>query len=224
MHPAIPAAVLAALLAATPAAAQEVKLAPVDEAATDASWTGFRARLLNALAKRDRKFVLGIIDRNVRNSFAAPSGVAEFRRQWDLEAADSPLWRELLSALQLGSVYVKQEKGPVRVCAPYVLPRWPDSVDPFTHGAVLVKDAFVKAEPSYASETLATLSHDIVGVTDWDVPDAAPEAKQRWVKVRLGDAPGYLPEEHVRSPIEHTACFVRTSSGWRLVSLLAGED
>ncbi|MBI2509529.1 MAG: hypothetical protein HYV99_06075, partial [Betaproteobacteria bacterium] len=43
-------------LAPIAAGAQEIKLAPVDEGAQDASWTGFRNRLLSALDKRDRKF------------------------------------------------------------------------------------------------------------------------------------------------------------------------
>ncbi len=215
---------LGMLLGAGAAGAQEARLAPVDEAAKDASWVGFRTRLLNALAKRDLKFVLSMLDRNVRNSFDQPNGIPAFRKQWDIDAADSALWRELSSLLFLGSAYVKSEKGPMRVCAPYVLPKWPDTVDPFGSGAILVKEALVKAGPSAAAETLATLSYDIVGVADWDVADSTPGTPQRWVKVKLKGGDGYLPEEHIRSPIEHTACFVRTQAGWRMVSLLAGED
>lgn len=211
-------------LPAAPAAAQVAKLPPVDEAAKDASWVAFRARLLKALAARDAKFLLSVLDRNVRNSFDAPEGVAEFRRQWDLDAEDSPLWRELSAALFLGSAYVKSEKGPMRVCAPYVLPRWPDSVDPAGYGAILIKDALVKSEPAAQSRTVITLSHDIVGVADWDVADANPDTKQRWVKLRLKAGDGYVPEEHIRSPIEHTACFVRSQNGWRLTALVAGAE
>ena len=44
------------LVAALTAAAQEVKLFPVDEGASDPSWARFKARLLDALEKRDQKF------------------------------------------------------------------------------------------------------------------------------------------------------------------------
>ena len=74
---------LLALLCAAPGAAdaQQHKLAPVDEAGKDASWLSFRNRLLGALEKRDRKFVLSVLDRNVRNGSDAPRGAAEFQKQ-----------------------------------------------------------------------------------------------------------------------------------------------
>jgi hypothetical protein len=212
-----------AVLLALPAAAQHHRFEPVDEAAKDASWTAFRARLLKALQARDRKFVLDIVDRNVRNSFGQENGLAEFRRQWEPDAADSPLWPKLSSALFLGSAYVAQHKGPVRVCAPYVLPKWPVEIDPHGHGAITVRETLLKAAPDATSPTLQTLSHEIVAVLDWEVADRDPGVRQRWVKVRARAGEGYVAEEHVRSPLEHTACFARGAGGWRLVALVAGE-
>ena len=46
--------------------AQERKLEPVDEARRDLSWAMFKNQLLDAVVRRDRKFVLSILDRNVR--------------------------------------------------------------------------------------------------------------------------------------------------------------
>lgn len=212
------------LCAATvvPAHAQVMKLPPVDEAAKDASWVHFKNRLLQALDRRDRKFVLGILDRNIRNSFDGPRGVAEFRRLWDFDAEDTPLWRELASALFLGGAYKKREKGAGEFCAPYVLPRWPENVDPHNHGAIITKEVLVKTGPSTSAPTLKTLDYDIVAVTDWEVADEAAEAKQRWVKIRIREGEGFVPEEQIRSPIEHTACFVKTANGWRMTALGAG--
>ena len=48
---------LLALLSGGMALAQPVKVVPVDEAAGDATWTRFRARLIESLLKRDQKFV-----------------------------------------------------------------------------------------------------------------------------------------------------------------------
>jgi hypothetical protein len=43
--------------------------------------------------------------------------------------------------------------------------------------------------------------------------------------IRLRDgSPGYVPEEHIRSPIEQLACFRRTEAGWRLTSFLAAGE
>ena len=59
---------LALALLVQTSAAQDAKLPPVDEGATDAVWPRFKARLLDALERRDRQFVLGILDRNIRNT------------------------------------------------------------------------------------------------------------------------------------------------------------
>lgn len=215
-------AILVVAVLAEPLRSQERKLEPVDEAAKDASWVSFRNRLLTALEKRDKKFVLGILDRNIRNSLDAPRGVAEFRKQWDFDAEDSPLWRELPAALFPGAAYVKREKGPRELCSPYVLARWPEDIDPFVHGAIITKEVLVKAEPSSDSRTLQALSYDLVAVADWDVADKTADVKQRWVKVKVKSGEGYVPEEQIRSPIEHSACFVKTESGWRMTGLAPG--
>jgi hypothetical protein len=221
------AVVLALALAAAPPAAfgQERRIEPVDEAGKDASWTGFRRRLMEALEKRDRKYVLGIITQNVRNGSDAPHGIAEFRKQWELDAEDSLFWKELRSALELGSAWLARPKQRRELCAPYVLAKWPEDVDPTENGVLVAREVLVKSEPSSRSTTLATLSYQIVPVPDWEVDDRDLGTRQKWVKIRIKDRDGYVPEEQARSPIEHAACFVKTENGWRLTVFgPAGRD
>jgi hypothetical protein len=198
--------------------AQERKLEPVDEATRDLSWALFKNRLLDAVMKRDRKFVLSILDRNVRVGVDGVRGIAEFSKQWHLDAEDSPLWRDLPSALFLGAAYLKREDRPRELCAPYLLARWPRNMDPHAYGVIISKDALVKAAPSIGSPTLATLSYDIVSVADWEVADQAPDYPQKWTRIRLKTGEGYVPEEQIRSPIEQVACFVKTENGWRMTA------
>jgi hypothetical protein len=202
---------------AQPLRAQERKLESVDEASRDMSWAIFRAKLLTAIEKRDRKFVLGVLDPKVRNGSDAPRGIAEFRRQWEVDSDDGVFWRELPSALSVGSAWFERPNKQRELCAPYVLTKWPRDMDPSVYGVISAKEAWVKAEPSWESGTIAKLSYHIVRVTDWEVADLDPKFGQKWVKIRLlKEGTGFVPEEHVRSPIEHTACFVRTGNGWRL--------
>lgn len=214
------AAVLAA--AVSGAAAQEVKLPPVDEGVNDLSWTVFKARLLDALAKRDQKYVLGIVDARIRNTLGK-DGSTEFRRLWQPQAADSPLWVELPKLLFLGGVFVKRDKGASEFCAPYVHFKWPDNAPASASGAILAADSLMKAKPSAAAETLQTLSHDLVKVLDWEVADDDKENKQLWVRIETGAGAGYVPEEQIRSPLEHRACFARSGTGWRMTGLEVGE-
>ena len=201
-----------------PLRSQERKLEPVDEATKDMSWAHFKNRLLDAVMKRDRKFVLGILDRNIRIGVDGVRGVDEFRKQWFLDADDSPLWRDLPSALFLGAAYMKRERGPRELCAPYLLAQWPRSLDPHAYGAIISRDALVKAAPSSDSPTLASLSYDIVPVADWEVADKATDFPQKWTRIKLKTGEGYVPEEQIRSPIEQVACFVKTENGWRMTA------
>ena len=210
--------VFAALLVvslALPAAAQERKLPLVDEGASDVSWLRFKKRVSDAIASRDKQFLLSILDRNVRNQSEKTRGIAEFRKQWELDTADTPVWRELQTALQLGSAYVKRDKGPRELCAPYVLGKGPPDMHPFDHAVVISRDSTVQAEPTTSSAALGRLSYDIVEVDDWEIDDRK-DPKQKWVKVRHGKRTGYVLEEHVRSPVEHAACFVKAGNAWRM--------
>ena len=201
-----------------PLRSQERKLEPVDEAMRDLSWAKFKNLLLDAVVRRDRKFVLGVLDRNVRIGVDGVRGVTEFRKQWHLDADDSPLWRDLPSALFLGAAYMKRERGPRELCAPYLLAQWPRTMDPHAYGAIIARDALVKAAPSSDSPTLATLSYDIVAVADWEVADKTPDFPQKWTRIKLKTGEGYVPEEQIRSPIEQVACFIKTENGWRMTA------
>lgn len=222
------------LAAALPAPAQDgpaaasrqpvTHLLPVDEAGQDPSWIAFRNRLLRALENRDRSFLLSVVDTNIRNSLDAPRGVDTFRKIWNIDGSDSTLWRELRGALFLGSAWHKPEKGPRELCAPYVPIVWPTHLDPFDYGAIIAKEVLVKAEPAHDAETLATLSYDLVVVRDWELPDKSPQSPQKWVRMRMGDRDGFVPEEQIRSPIEHRACFIRTDAGWRMVAFVVGLE
>lgn len=212
--------VAAMLIVATlsPAHAQERKLALVDEGSSDVSWLRFKKQLMGAIEKRDRQFILSILDKNVRNQDERARGVANFRKQWELDTEDSPLWKELAIALQLGAAYIKRDGGQRELCAPYLLGRWPDDIEPFKHGVVISRDAPVQSEASASSPTIGALSYDIVAVSDWEMDDKTPGAKQKWVKIRYRGRDGYIPEEQIRSPIEQAACFVKTGNAWRMTA------
>lgn len=209
------------LMACGVAAAESVRLQPADDAAADPSWSRFRARLIEALLRRDQKFIGEIVDRNVRN-ISGINGVAEFRKLWEPGSADSPLWDELPRLLFLGSAAVKQGKAS-EACAPYVYYKWPADAPNDANAAVIAREALVKARPSVAAPSLQTLSYDLINVTDWEVADEAKDGKQVWVALRMASVTGYLPQEQVRSPLEYHACFAKRDGAWRLTGLEVGE-
>jgi hypothetical protein len=203
------------------------KMLPVDEGAADSSWVQFRSTLLELLQRGDRRALGNIIDPNILNPLEAPRGIATFRKLWDIDGKDTRLVDDLRAALQQGSAWYQPKKSPRLLCAPYVPIKWPlNDVDPYNSGAIMVKEALVKSEPSHASATLGTLSYDIIRVRDWEVGDKDEQLQQRWVKIRRADSgrDGYVPAEHIRSAIEYRACFAKTSAGWRLAEYVIGIE
>lgn len=204
------------------------KLLPTDEGNADATWVNFRAWLLESLQRGDRRALTGIVAPNVLNALETPLGVAEFRRTWDIDgdSKDNRLLRDLSSMLQMGSAWYQPVKSARLLCVPYVPIKWPlDDVDPYDNGAIVVKEALVKDAPSHDAKTLGSLSYDIVGVRDWEVADSDKQMRQRWVKISYeGKLDGYVPVEHMRSAIEHRACFAKTGAGWRLMEYVLGIE
>ncbi len=217
---AVVATVLIAVVAG--AAAQHIKLLPVDEAASDASWLRFKARLLDALVRRDQKFVISIVVGKIRN-ISDTDGIAEFRKLWELNSANSPIWVELPKILFLGGAYVKRDKGVTEFCGPYVHYKWPDDAPANATGAIIAREVLVKTAPSADAGTLQTLSHDLVNVIDWEVADDSKDNRQPWVKIQTKAGVGFVPDEQIRSPLEYRACFVKSGASWRMTGLEVGE-
>ena len=200
----------------------EAKLPLVDEGAGDATWSRFRARLLEALAKRDGKYVLAVVDPQIRNT-TGKRGSAEFRKLWEPQSETSVLWVELPKVLYLGSKLVRNKGRAPETCAPYVYYTWPEQSNPDNSGAITAREALVKTRPATDSPTLRMLAYEVVTVLDWEVADEDSEARQKWVKVKTAGSEGYVPEEQIRSPLEYRACFVKGESGWRMTALEVGE-
>ena len=95
-----------ALLLPLPAPAQQPPVVlPVDEAAQRPAFFAFRARLQQALARRDAQAILDAVHPHVRTSFGDGGGLEDFRRQWRPDAPDSPLWSTLGTVLALGGSF-----------------------------------------------------------------------------------------------------------------------
>lgn len=220
------AAFTAALVVGAPASAQVERLPPPAEAAAaEPAWQQFQKRLASAVETRDLRFLLSVVDPKIRNSFDKPDGAKAFVEQWELEPAkarDSPVWRELRAMLRFAPAAVESAGGERLLCLPYVPVRWPPTVDPFLFGAVVVADAPVFDRPSALGTIVRSLSYDIVGVEDWELPDENAKLTQRWVQVVLKDRTGFVAAEHMRSPIEARACFTRRGAAWRMVSFTVG--
>ena len=203
------------------------KLLPTDDGASDPSWVSFRSALLSSLQRREFNTLLPLIHPKIINGLETPVGLVEFKKQWGSDSQSERLLHDLSAALQLGSVWYDSSfaKGSRLLCAPYVPLRWPlEAIDPYDNGAIIVKEALIKSAPSHTSQTLGSLSYDIVNVPDWEVEDNQKGLQQHWVKIRHQGIEGFVPDQHIRSPIEYRACFTKTPAGWRLAQYVLGIE
>jgi hypothetical protein len=203
-------ALLLALLAASAAGAE--RLPPVDESASDASFEAFKAQLQGALQRKDVRGLLNAVDPQVRVSFGDDNGISAFRRQWRLERPNqSPIWEELGTVLRLGVTRDENE-----FIAPYVFTRFPQTLDAFTHAAVVKPQATLRASAAETSPKVAVL--------DYDVVELLGARRRGWVEVRtLGGKQGWVQEGDIRSPINYRAFFEKKGGQWKLTAFLIGD-
>jgi hypothetical protein len=199
-----------------PAMAQVGKLYPVDEGPKDPSFQAFRVKLIEAAKNRDAKFVLSILDQKITNSFAGDGGVKEFREMWEPGNPNSELWGVLVKILSMGGSFSKNE-----FCAPYVFSKFPE-LDPFEHSAIIGEQVRVREQPDLTSLVIASLSHDIVTITDPFEP--IKKDGRSWIAIKLSNGKtGFVSEQFIRSPIDYRACFTKKNGKWRMITLVAGD-
>jgi len=208
---------IALVFISCPAAAQVGKLYPVDEGPKDPSFQEFRGKLIEAAKNRDAKFVLSILDSNIQNGFDGVGGVKAFKEKWKPDNPDSELWGVLIEILSMGGSFTKYE-----FCAPYVFTKFPE-LDPFEHSAIIGEQVRVREQPGLTSPIIASLSYDIVAITDPPITPINMDGHS-WIAIKLSNGKtGFVSEQFIRSPIDYRACFTKKGGRWRMVSLVAGD-
>lgn len=195
------------------------KLLPVDQA--DASFRAFRDSTLIALARKDTTFLYGILSPDIRTSFGADGGIADFRRMWAMDDPDTRVWSDLARVLRMGGAFAPDST----FMAPYVYAVWPDSLDAFEFVAVTSPRAIVRSAPDNHAGTIGIASYSILGLAEWrGMPETAAEPDTSWAGVVLPDGrTGWLKAEDVHSPVGWRAIFTRSDGRWRMDAFVAGD-
>jgi hypothetical protein len=210
------------LLAVAPAASYEPAPVPaVDESYKDPALQSLRNRLLDALVRRDVDGILAIAAPNIMLSFGGAGGHADLRR-W-LEADDGQYWSELEYALRMGGRFLGKDEfwAPFVFLAPELNN---EAFDPFATYVVTGRDVLVRAQPSRASESLGTLSHEVV-VARW-LEDGSQFSKDgAWLAVELPNdrGPGWIASRYVYSAVGYRLGFYREDGRWTWTVAIAGD-
>ena len=204
--------------------AQEQRLLPVDEASKDASFKLFRDKLIGAVRKRDSKYVLSVVDPNIKNGFGGDDGIANFKKQWKITSPKSELWDELLFVLTHGGAFQMEGKNKI-FSAPYIFSNFPKNFDAFEYSAITDKNVKLHATPFSSAPVIANLDYSIVKV-DYEnsIKDKSREGKYTWLKVStLGGKKGFVQGKFVRSFVDYRAAFEKKRGQWKIIYFLAGD-
>jgi hypothetical protein len=188
----------------------------VDEASKDATFEAFRKSFIEAVQRRDAKFVLDSSMPDV----AADLGMLARPRSTNVGGNDHHLWKELETLLQLGGSFTSRRiEGRVEFCAPYVYSAYPtgpafDQAFPMLPWGILERDVPAYAKPDASSIVLMRLSYDLVEITGNQAPAETPI---RWREIRLPSGQdAWVDAEKIRSPHDYNACFDNPYGVWKM--------
>lgn len=200
---------------------QERYVLPVDEGKKDASFAAFRQKLIEAVKKQDVKFILNIIDRNIKNSFGGSGGIEEFKESWKIDDPKSEFWNEMQAVVSNGGVFSNK----YTFAAPYSFEKFPEDLDAFEHQVIFGSNINLRSKPESSSKLIAQLSYNVVKVDyEKSVKDKTDEEKYLWLRVEtLGGKKGFVSAKYVRSPIDYRAIFERKNGRWKMTAFIAGD-
>jgi hypothetical protein len=201
----------------------------MDNAEQNPDFKKFRDRLIDAVKKKDVRFLLEHTDDNIRIGFGDPDiGIKNFVEAWKLNKSPekSKIWHELGEVLRLGGAFDDDEK--TSFVAPIFFAKWPSIFDAFEYYAINGEKVNVRSEPNSKSNIVTKLNYDIIKATNLYDPDAVKETingeTYQWVEIHtLYGVHGYVFGKYVRSPIDYRAIFKKESGVWKMIAFVIGD-
>lgn len=188
-------------------AARFVYILP-DDGGKDATFVAFRARLIEAVQKRDRAFIESILHPNVLTGLGGGTGKKNFLAQYSLKPED-PFWKKLERVLAHGAQFDKEEKA---FNAPAL--SFADSHDDLPQGIVWNKAAEIHKAPEDGSPVLQTLYAEQLTIVN---PPAPEPVTKPWIKVLSREGThGYMKSSDVYSQYDEFATFKKDHQKWCL--------
>ncbi len=194
---------------------------PFVVAKIDASFLAFRTKLVEAAKKRDAKYVLSVVSRDIKNGFGGNDGIEEFKKQWKIDRADSEFWDEFLPVITNGGKFF--EKTGELFIAPYAFHRFPEDLDASSHGVIFGSNVNLRSKADTNSPVVASLSYNIVEILE-PITDRKNTEKITWYEVKtLGGKRGFVKAEFVRTQFDYRAGFEKENGKWKMTFFLAGD-
>jgi hypothetical protein len=205
--------------------AQERYVKPVDEAGKDPSFVVFREKLIAAVKRKDVKYLLSIVDKNIQNGFGGDNGIEEFKKWWNINDPRTEFWKEFLPAVTKGGSFGKEGTRERIFYAPYIKEAFPADLEARDYRVITGRSIALRREGKPGSPVVAWLSYNIVKVDeDNSIEGRGKDGVFDWYAVEtLGGKKGFVKAEFVRSPLDNGAVFMKVRGKWKLTAFAAGD-
>ncbi len=196
------------------------KVLPVDEGLSDPGFKEVRDKILEAIKKRDYQYLLDNTSKSIVFGSGANQGIEAFKKFWKPESPDSELWKELEDALLLGGRFQDEGKAGKSFWAPYVFHNFPGETEETGMAVITGSDVPVRATPSSLSPVIATLSFEIVKLSQEEgqpIAETIDGKSYPWIGIILPDKKsGFVYGKFIRSPSGYRAVFDKIDGRWTL--------
>lgn len=203
---------IGAALVALPAPGCAKTVPPEDKCLGDPALAAARARLADAVAKKDAAALLAMTASDIEVGLEEGHGKAAFIRQWKLDRAPttSAIWPALAKILPLGCGFDSQG----------------NAVIPLLFTALEQRDAFATAvtiRPNVNLRAAASETAPVVAVLHYEVLTLDTDG-EAWSKVHTDDGvSGYVRNDLLHTPVGFRAYLKKVAGAWRMTVFTEGD-
>ena len=203
----------------------QITVMPVDEGYKDKSFHEFRTKLLKCIERRDKEFLIKIVDKDIKYSFGDDdSGIKRFCEEWGLNknSDKSEIWKELRKVLVLGGRF--DEEG--AFIAPYVFTDFPDGeeFDSYTDYIVIDKNVKIYEKPYFESNFKSKIAGEVSYEVIKTIATYERELPDSWEEVMTAKGiKGFIERKNIRNATDYRAFFKKINGNWKMTIFIAGD-
>ena len=198
---------------------------PFDEGSKYPDFASFRETLYQAVLQKDLNFLKLVIHKDIKFSFGAENGKADFLKTWQLDSnpENSEFWPELEAILKLGGAFFDETEN--SFYAPYIF-MLEDIDDPYTQAVIIGEKVRLREEPSSKAKIINSLNWNLVEFVSQDeyTEETIDGETHFWQKVKTtNNETGFVYGKYVRSPIDFRVGFSKNDGKWMMTLFIAGD-
>ena len=198
---------------------------PFDQGQKIPEFASFRENLYQAVLQKDLIFLRSVIHEEIKFSFGAENGKADFLKTWQLDSDPkiSDFWSELETVLSLGGAFFDETEN--SFYAPYIF-MLEDIDDPYTQAVIIGEKVRLREEPSSKAKIINSLNWNLVEFVNQDeyTEETINGETHFWQKVKTtNNETGFVFGKYVRSPIDFRVGFSKNEGKWMITLFIAGD-